>query len=105
MTKPLGYYGLDYTNPTIKEFAETFGDTLSNLDESSAVWLAGKVAYQSFLDGYRQQCCKDENINFNIPEGTREFVAPSDKAQEMLEKINLLSTNDKLRIVQAIMDK
>jgi hypothetical protein len=86
MTKPLGYWSLDYSNPLIKDIYESWGDYLQGLSDTQAYWLIGRIGTDLW-----DKC------------GTVE--SPSPEAEEVISRLNELTENEKIRLLQAIINK
>lgn len=86
MTKPLGYWSLDYNNPLIKDIAETWGDYLEKLPEIDAYCLIARIGDDLWLSHGKN-------------------LMPSPEAEGIISRLNELTENKKIRLLQAIVNK
>lgn len=86
MARPLGYWCLNYNNPLINDIAETWGDYLQGLSETQAYWLIGRIGADLW----------DKS-------GTAE--RPSSASEELVSRLNELTEYEKVRLLQAIINK
>ena len=84
MGKPLGYYSLDvFANSLLMDISETWGDGLDNLTEADKLWLIARIAHEAW---------QQEPTN----------SAPTDEAEEVVDRIAELSYHEKLSFLQAL---
>ena len=86
MTRPLSYWCLSYSNPLVKDIADTWGDYLQGLSDTQAYWLIGRIGTDLW----------DKS-------GTAE--PPSPASEELVSRLNELTEYEKARLLQAIINK
>ncbi len=87
MSNSITYYGLPHDNELVKDICETWGHDLRELNDIDALYLVMTIARHVW-----------ENGNY-----TELFV--SEEADELLSRLDELTENDKLRLIQAIANK
>ncbi|RAM52026.1 MAG: hypothetical protein C6Y22_08285 [Hapalosiphonaceae cyanobacterium JJU2] len=60
MNKPLGYWGLSYDNPLIKDIAEEWGQGLERLRPIDKYWLIARLAAEAHLQASDWTCPTNE---------------------------------------------
>ncbi|KOP23479.1 hypothetical protein AMR41_26225 [Hapalosiphon sp. MRB220] len=81
MSKPITYWGCDYTVHLIKDVCESFGYYLQDLNESDALWLISRIAHEAWLE--RKE-------------------TPSPEAEEIIDRLHELDFSQKTALIQAI---
>lgn len=85
MSKPITYWGCDPNNQLIQDIAETFGDTLAAMTQSDALSLIGTIAHEAWAE-----------LDIDYP--------PSDEAEAVRDRLHELSTNQKIALLQALIN-
>jgi hypothetical protein len=84
-TKPLTYWGCNHELPLIQDISESFGENLQSLSELDQAWLLARLGSYYWL----QHC--DE--------------APSDEAQEIVDRIEELPQGQLGSLIQAFCNR
>ncbi|NJN07183.1 MAG: hypothetical protein HC815_04075 [Richelia sp. RM1_1_1] len=83
MGKPLGYFNLSHENELVKDVAETWGDGLEGLTEADTLWLIARIAHEAWLQEPSES-------------------APTEEAEEVVDRLHELSYHEKLNLLQAL---
>lgn len=81
MSRPLGFYGCDYSNPLIKDISEHYNE-LQDISEADQSWLLGRLGAHY----WRRWCDR----------------SPSSEAQELVDRLDEISGSQLGCLIKAI---
>ncbi|KOP23480.1 hypothetical protein AMR41_26230 [Hapalosiphon sp. MRB220] len=91
MNKPLGFFGLDYSNQLVRDIALTWGDFLNKLPTIDKYWLIARLAAEAHLQ-------------------SPNWMSPTDEAFEVCERLEAegsdldMPLDTRLSVMRALFD-
>jgi hypothetical protein len=86
MSKPVGYYAVDFNKPLVQNMLSEWGEGLTGMDASDSIWLIARIAHHlwTFCD---------------------ELTTPSSEAETVADNLYQLSENDLFGLIQVLANK